>query len=49
MYKVVDFHNDTVMDGFSTEGKAWTWIYSMFTKDCIKDLSLHVVKEDNYD
>lgn len=48
-YKVVDFHNETVMDGFSTEGSAWNWLYSVFTKDYIKDAGLKVVKEDNDD
>lgn len=48
-YKVVDYNDETVMDGFSTEGSAWNWIYSAFTKDCIKDIGLKVVKEDKKD
>lgn len=49
MYKVVDFNNETVRDGFSTEGAAWNWLYSVFTKDYIKDAGLNVVKEDDDD
>lgn len=48
-YKVVDFHNETVRVGFSTEGAAWNWLYSVFTKDYIKDAGLNVVKEDDDD
>jgi len=48
-YKIVDFNNETVMDDFPTEGSAWTWIYSVFTKDYIKDVGLKVVKEDKDD
>lgn len=48
-YKVVDFNNETVHVGFSTEGAAWNWLYSVFTKEYIKDSELKVVKEDDDD
>ena len=48
-YKVIDFNNETVRVGFSTEGAAWNWLYSVFTKDYIKDSELRVVKEDDND
>lgn len=48
-YKVVDFNNETVRDGFSTEGSAWNWIYFTFTKEYIKDVELKVVKEEDND
>lgn len=48
-YKVVDFNNETVRVGFSTEGAAWNWLYSVFSKDYIKDAGFKVVKEDDDD
>lgn len=48
-YKVVDYEGETVRVGFSTEISAWNWIYSTFTKDYIKDISLKVVKEEDND
>lgn len=48
-YKIIDYEGETVRVGFSTEGSAWNWLYSVFTKDYIKDAGFKVVKEDDND
>ena len=44
MYKIVDYTNCTVADGFPTEQLAYKYLWSTYTRDFINDLQLRIVR-----
>ena len=45
-YKIVDFDNDVIKDGFPTYTDAWKYIYRNFTKEHMLTFELKVRKEE---
>ena len=49
MYKIVDYTNCTVADGFPTRELAYRYLWSTYTKDFIDNMNFRIVRyeEDN--
>ena len=49
MFKVIDYHDETVKDGFKTSRDAWCWLRWRFSEGFIKLMEYKVIREEESD
>ena len=45
MYKIIDYAGETVADGFPNEFKAQQFMYSNYSRECIRELEFEIREE----
>lgn len=45
MFKIIDYEGATVEDGFPNEFKAQQWMYSNYSRECIRELEFEIREE----
>lgn len=45
-YKIIDYKNEVVKDGFKTATDAFIWMSNQFTQEHIRLYYLRVIRED---
>ena len=48
-YKIIDYHDETVKEGFKTSRDAWCWLHWRFTTGFIKMMGFRVIREEDTD
>lgn len=46
MFKVIDYHNETVKEGFKTSRDAWCWLSWRFSEGFINMMGFKVIREE---
>ena len=46
-YKIIDYAGETVADGFPNEFKAQQFMYSNYSRDCIRELEFEIREEES--
>ena len=45
MFKIIDYAGETVADGFPNEFKAQQFMYSNYSRECIRELEFEIREE----
>lgn len=46
MFKIIDYAGATVEDGFPNEFTAQCWMYSNYSRECIRELEFEIREEE---